>query len=57
VLSHNERPGPISNLMKNMLTHISRFQRQTPGEIVGKICPFREIPVMRKERGRGGVGI
>jgi len=56
LLSHNERPGAISNLMQNILTQI--FQRQTPVETVGKVCPFqvREILVMRKERGQGGGG-
>jgi len=30
---------------------------QTPGKIVVKACPFREIPVQRKVRGQAGGGV
>jgi len=44
-------PGRGSNLMENMLTQF--FERPTPGKIVGKTRPLREITVEKKETGEG----
>jgi len=37
--------------MENMLTQF--FERPTPGKIVGKTRPLREITVEKKETGEG----